>query len=221
MRMVIASCSVTYTGRGDTQLTRATRAIFLKTDGAVSIHSDFGNKPLNYMGKGNVHSEAFMEDGTLVWSFDTRKESIQIVLHEVYTDSEHRLEEVEPGLTRDGTEDQLQAWLAEHPEALGEGYTTVQREYPTGAGPVDLLVQDANGTPVAVEVKRVAMIDAVDQVSRYVEALLTEQGFREVRGIVAALDVRPKTRLLLQKRGFEWVTLPAHWRTEVEGGEEA
>lgn len=220
MRMLIASCSVTYTGRGDTKLPEATRAIMLKSDGAISIHSDFGNKPLNYMGKGCIHTESFTENGLTLWSFDTRKESIQILLHEVYLDTEHSLSETEPGLQRDGTEKQLQGWLEQNPQALGEGYESVQREYPTGAGPVDLLARNAAGDPVAVEVKRVAMIDAVDQVSRYVEALQTEQGLTNAKGLVAALDVRPKTRLLAQKRGFDWVTLPAHWRDKAEAESE-
>lgn len=216
MRLLVASCSVTYTGRGDTKLARATRAIIIKEDGAVSIHSDAGNKPLNYMGKGNVQSITENEDGTFTWAFDTRKESIQIVLHEVYSDTSHLLEELEPGLVRDGTEPQLQAWVAAHPDSLGEGYTLVEREYPTGAGPVDLLVRDEVGTPVACEVKRVAMLGAADQVSRYVEALRAEEGFEEVRGMIAALDVRPKTRALAEKRGFAHVTLPADWRASQE-----
>jgi len=213
MRMVIATCSVVYTGRGDTRLPAAVRAILIKTDGAVSIHSDFGNKPLNYMGKGSIHTES-EADGTLVWSFDSRKESIQIHLHAVHSDSDHLLSEVEPGLVRDGTEPQLQAWLAEHPEQLGPGYTLVGREYPTGAGPVDLLVLDEAGTPVAVEVKRVAMLGAADQVSRYMEALRSEVEFQHVRGMIAALDVRPKTRLLAEKRNISWVELPRTWRDE-------
>jgi len=210
MRIVVANCSVIYSGRGDTQLVQATRAIIVKDDGAVSIHSDFGNKPLNYMGKGNAFTITSNGSET-VWHFDTRKESLQITLHKVLSDSNHMLETEEPGLTRDGTEDHLQAWLAEHPQVLGLGYTLVDREYATGAGPVDLLVLDEEGKPVAVEVKRVAMLGAVDQVRRYVEAL-NVNSFGPVRGLIAALDIRPNTKTLADKRGIQCVTLPADWR---------
>jgi RecB family endonuclease NucS len=216
MRIVVAVCSVIYSGRGDTKLPIATRAIIIKDDGAISIHSDFGNKPLNYMGKGNIHTEVVDPKLGKVWNFDTRKENLQIRLIAILSDSNHTLEMEEPGLLRDGTEPQLQAWLAENPEALGQGYTLVKREYPTGAGPVDLLVRDEEGKPVAVEVKRVAMLGAVDQVRRYVEALAPGKGFSEVRGIIAALDVRPKTAELAAKRGIEYVILPAHWREKPE-----
>ena len=50
MRLVIASCSVDYSGRLDAHLPRATRVLMLKADGSVLIHSDGGSyKPLNWM----------------------------------------------------------------------------------------------------------------------------------------------------------------------------
>jgi len=50
VRLVIASCSVDYSGRLDAHLPRATRVLMLKADGSVLIHSDGGSyKPLNWM----------------------------------------------------------------------------------------------------------------------------------------------------------------------------
>jgi len=211
MRIVVASCSAIYTGRGDTQLVRATRAIMFKDDGSISIHNDQSNKPLNYMGKGNVFTETVLPDG-MIWTFDTRKESLQIRMYEIISDTDFALTLDDPGLVRDGTEDHLQAWLADNPEALGEGFTLVSREYQTGDGPVDLLVRDKEGNPVAVEVKRIAMITAVDQASRYLGGLKDTEGFENVRSMVAALDIRPNTVKLAEKRGVECVTLPSNWK---------
>jgi len=210
VRLIIAECSVTYTGRGDTILPRAARAILLKRDGAVSIHSDFGNKPLNYMGKGNVHSVSTDDEGATVWTFDTRKESIRIVLHDVMTDSDHLLAELEPGLARDGTEPQLQQWLSDNPQTFGVGWTTVRREFLTGAGPVDLLVLDDKGDPQAVEIKRIATAASIYQINRYVAALNeeVEEGDPAIAGIVAAVEFRPKTVELAAKFGVRLVTIP-------------
>lgn len=213
MRVVVADCSVIYTGRGDTKLPRAIRALIVKDDGSVSVHNDRGTKPLNYMGKDCVLTIT-SEETYDMWSFDTRKESLQVKMFQVYSDSFFPLERSpEDTLERDGTENQLQEWISEHPECVGEGFVFVSREYPTGAGPVDILMKDPEGTFVAVEVKRVAMLGAVDQVSRYVEALKRDSGFTEVYGLIAALDVRPKTRELASKRGISWVTVPNSWRT--------
>jgi RecB family endonuclease NucS len=223
MKLTVAKCSVTYTGRGDTMLPEAVRVIIVKSDGAVSIHHDQGNKPLNYMGKDNVFTEV-QGDDALYWNFDTKikslrtrvTENLQIRITEILSQVDLPVDVDNSELLRDGTEYQLQAWLAEHPEVLGEGFTFIQREYPTGAGPVDLLVQDADGTPVAVEVKRVAMLGAVDQASRYIEALKQSEGFEDTTAIVAALDIRPNTQTLADQRGVRTVILPKYWNRKDE-----
>lgn len=135
----------------------------------------------------------------------------------------------DPGLTKDGTEAQLQQWLFENPEVIGEGFVAVEREFNTGAGAVDLLLLSPDGEPVAVEVKRVAMLGAVDQIQRYVESMKTLEpvsfahpvthehyvlDFKNTRGLVAALDLRPKMLQLAEKRGVPSVIIPAYWRTE-------
>lgn len=215
MRVIIAELSVVYTGRGDTYLPPAVRALLLKSDGAVSIHDDAGNKPLNYMNGGKYEkTETGMSDGSVLWSFDTRQESIQVTLHRVISDTEHELTPEAPRLERDGTESQLQEWISEHPEVLGEGFAVIQREFATGAGPVDLLAMSPDGTPVVVEVKRTAMLGACDQIGRYVAAVREQPGFEDAIGIIAALDIRPKTEALAIKRDIPLVTLPAYWRHE-------
>lgn len=213
MRIIVAKCSAVYTGRGDTKLNPAVRMILIKDDGAVSLHCDAGNKPLNYMGKGNVFTET-MDEEHLVWSFDTTKENLTLHLYEVHSDSEHLLDLDEEGLIRDGTESHLQEWLADNPEIMGEGFTLVKREFQTGSGPVDILVRDAHGAYVACEVKRTAMLGSVGQATRYVEALREMPEFEDcdIRGMVVALDIRPKTSILAEKRGIECVNVSAEWQ---------
>ena len=50
MRVVVARCAARYTGRLSAHLPLATRAIMVKADGSVLLHSDGGSyKPLNWM----------------------------------------------------------------------------------------------------------------------------------------------------------------------------
>ena len=216
MRVVVADCSAIYTGRGDTQLPRGVRVLVIKLDGSVSIHNDVGNKPLNYM-KGAVFSESF-SDGCRVWHFDTRRESLAVTVYGVFSDVFHNLIEDDPGLVRDGTEGQLQVWLSENVHVFGVGYSLVGREFSTGNGPVDLLLLDGDLRPVSVEVKRVAMIGAVDQSRRYLDALRDRPfedcgiDFSDVRGVIAALDIRPKTVDYAKRHGIGLVTVPSFWR---------
>ena len=48
MRLIVARCEVTYSGRLATVLPMAVRLLVLKSDGSVMVHSDAGGyKPAN------------------------------------------------------------------------------------------------------------------------------------------------------------------------------
>ncbi|HWW54303.1 MAG TPA: endonuclease, partial [Acidimicrobiales bacterium] len=50
MRLVIASCTVEYSGRLSATLPLATRLLMVKADGSISVHADDrAYKPLNWM----------------------------------------------------------------------------------------------------------------------------------------------------------------------------
>jgi RecB family endonuclease NucS len=59
----------------------------------------------------------------------------------------------------------------------------------------------------AVEVKRKATIDAVEQLSRYVELLNRDPLIRPVGGILAAQSIAPQARVLAEDRGLRCVVL--------------
>ena len=81
-------------------------------------------------------------------------------------------------LTKDGVEAHLQELLAEQPHWCGEGLRLVRREWPTDIGPVDLMCRDADDEWVAVEIKRVAGIEAVEQLTRYLERIRLDPAVR-------------------------------------------
>src|SRR5207302_6197594 len=134
-------------------------------DGAVLVHADAGGyKPLNWMTPPTIVEE----DGEriVVRKRAGRSEDrLEIRLAEVLSDVEHEMGEA-AGLEKDGVERDLQEALAAQPETLGDGLRLVRREWPTDIGPVDLMCRDAGGDWVAVEVKRLATIEAVEQLAR-------------------------------------------------------
>lgn len=176
----------------------AVRLLLVKADGSVSIHADDrAYKPLNWMSPPCVLAEA---DG--VWRVTNRAgEQLVISVAEVLHDSSHHLG-VDPGLVKDGVEAHLQELLAEHPEAIEPGLRLVRREHPTDIGPVDLLCRDRAGGHVAVEIKRRAEIDGVEQLSRYLERMGRDPLLVPLRGILAAQEIRPQARVLAQSRGL-------------------
>jgi RecB family endonuclease NucS len=58
---------------------------------------------------------------------------------------------------------------------------------------------------VAVEIKRVAGIEAVEQLTRYLERIRCDPAFRSCRGVLAAQAIKPQARVLAQARGIECV----------------
>jgi RecB family endonuclease NucS len=103
-------------------------------------------------------------------------------------------------LQKDGVERHLQEELAARPDVLGAKLRLVRREWPTDIGPVDLMCRDESGDRVAVEIKRVGTIDAVEQLSRYLERI---DG--DCRGILAAQAIKPQARTLAESRGIDCV----------------
>jgi RecB family endonuclease NucS len=203
VRLVIARCTVDYTGRLSARLPSAVRLVMVKADGCVAVHADGGAyKPLNWMNAPNT----LVVDGQ-IWTVTSPKgEVLRITLEETLLDVTYDCGQ-DPGLAKDGVEAHLQELLAARPQTLGEGLTLVRREYPTGIGPVDLLCRDPEGRAIAVEVKRRGEIDGVEQLARYVERLNRDPLLRPVRGLLAAQRVRPQARVLATDRGLDWVEI--------------
>lgn len=212
MRLVVARCTVDYSGRLTAHLPEATRLIMVKADGTLAIHSD-GNasKPLNWMIAPNV-----LETHEDRWEVTNSKgEKLQIWIHEVLEDVTHELGE-DPGLVKDGVEAHLQELLARSPDFLEEGLTLIRREYQTDIGPVDLLCADRDENTVAIEVKRRGEIDGVEQLARYIERLDNDMRLAPVRGILAAQSITPQARVMAEARGIEAIEVDYDGLAEVE-----
>jgi endonuclease len=201
VRLVVARCEVTYTGRLTAHLPEATRLLVFKADGSVLIHADSGGfKPLNWMTPPTV-----IEDGEGVIVVRKRagrtEDRLEIKILELIAEVSHDLGE-DAGLEKDGVERHLQEELAAQPQVLEEGLRLVRREWATDVGPVDLMCRDAADGWVAVEIKRIGTIEAVEQLSRYLEVLRPDPALADVRGILAAQSVKPQARTLCEARGL-------------------
>jgi endonuclease len=224
VRLVIARCSVDYVGRLTAHLPPALRLLIVKADGSVLVHSDGGSyKPLNWMSP-----PCRLEESGGDWRVTGKHgEELRITIEEVLHDSSHQLG-TDPGLVKDGVEAHLQELLAAQTHVLGEQWRLVRREYPTAIGPVDLMCRDAAALAIelpppdgngpaggpgpgrrhwAVEVKRRATIESVEQLTRYLELLNRDPALAPVGGVLAAQTIAPQARTLAQDRGIRCVIL--------------
>ncbi len=81
----------------------------------------------------------------------------------------------------------------------------MRREWATEIGPVDLMCRDEDGEWVAVEIKRIGTIEAVEQLTRYLEFIRAEPAKAGCRGILAAQKFKPQAVTLAESRGLRWV----------------
>jgi RecB family endonuclease NucS len=206
MRLVVARCEVTYSGRLNAFLPESTRLLIFKADGSVLVHADAGGyKPLNWMTPPTVFEEE--GDRIVVRKRAGRSEDrLEIRLVEVLSDVEHDMGEA-AGLEKDGVERDLQEALAAEPGWAEDGLRLVRREWSTEIGPVDLMCRDADGGWVAVEIKRVGTIEAVEQLSRYLDFIRTDPAKAGCRGVLAAQSLKPQAVTLAESRGVRCVAV--------------
>jgi endonuclease len=204
VRLIVARCEVHYSGRLTAVLPEALRLLMLKSDGSVMVHADTGGfKPQNWMTPPTVIEE---EPGLMVVRGRGREDRLEIRIAEVLSDVTHDMGAA-AALEKEGVERELQELLADAPGWCGEGMRLVRREWPTDIGPVDLMCLDGDDEYVAVEIKRVGTIEAVEQLSRYLERICGSPGLGRCRGGLDAQHLKPQARALAEARGIRCVQI--------------
>lgn len=204
---VLGRCSVDYNGRASSTLDLGERHVMLKPDGTTLVHTDEGQKPVNWQPPGSDQSVRVDDQELIIESVRTSPDerlevsfqSIQFVAAVTLQDT-HDLDLV-------GTEADLKRQILNQPEIIEPGFTPKATERKTSAGAVDIFGEDADGNIVVLELKRRRVgPDAVGQLKRYIDALnrdLHDDAY--IRGILVAPSVTGRARQLLSEQGLEFV----------------
>lgn len=207
---LFGECTVEYDGRAASELGPGRRHVMCKPDGTVLVHTDEGQKPVNWQPPGS-EQEVRLEEGIL--ELHSRRSSPDEELVVRFTDVVHlALFETGDGdasLSVTGTEEDMKRRILEEPELIEPGFRPLATERSTPAGAVDIYGEDREGRVVILELKRRRVgPDAVGQLNRYVEALERDlHAGVEIRGILVAPSVTDRARRLLATNGREFVAL--------------
>jgi RecB family endonuclease NucS len=210
MITLVGECEVEYDGRASSHLPAGERLVILKPDGTLLVHRDEQRKPVNWQPPGSTHNARIDGNHLIVESVRTSPhEEIEITFETLIQASLLELDDTSR-LALEGSEEDLRRRILENPDILEEGFQAMMTERETSAGAVDIYGEDADGTPVIVELKRRRVgPDAVGQLNRYVEALERNRPGRSVRGILVAPSVTDRAEELLTTRDLEFISLTA------------
>jgi RecB family endonuclease NucS len=206
---VFGRCTVEYDGRASSRLGSGDRLLLLKPDGSALVHTDEKRTPVNWQPPGSDHY-ASVRDGRLRVRSVRRspEELLDVRFSRVHHLAAYDVTDPDD-LDLQGSEADLKAHVVANPGRIEPGFEALTTERETAAGPMDVYGEDADGRPVAVELKRRRVgPDAVGQLRRYVDALERELGDGvAVRGILVAPSVTDRAASLLEREGLEFVAL--------------
>jgi hypothetical protein len=67
------------------------------------------------------------------------------------------------------------------------------------------MCRDVEDEWIAVEIKRVGTIDAVEQLTRYLERIRVDPAMGSCRGVLAAQTIKPQAAVLAASRGIDCI----------------
>lgn len=200
---------VVYQGRAASMAEAGDRLVIVKPDGSVQVHGPRGVKPVNWQPRTD-HLSAELEGGAVMLHAQRRSPAEVVRVRVLSCALVCALNLADDALFMlQGSEAEMQAALARHPEIIEAGLKVLDRELLVGVGGLDLYARDAAGRFVVVELKRGrAGHEAVHQLSRYVQAVKTQVP-GEVRGILAAPAITAPALDILRSLGLEYRALDA------------
>lgn len=199
--ILYCTADVQYNGRARSTLNSGRYLIVRKNDNSIAVHNGLCNKPCNYI---NRCTSSVIDGNTLV--FSARGESICITIYEVITETDlSEWSEQKPIITR--TEKELVAKLVSKWNSLIGIECSIQLEYQTIHGPIDILGIDINNTYHVVEVKRkVVTVSNCYQIRKYLECLDAVANMKHV-GYLASPAISDKAKSVAESFGVRWVCI--------------
>lgn len=201
--ILLARCSVEYSGRSASKLGSGDRIVIVKPDRSVLVHRRAGRDAVNWQPPGSVIKIQTSDHSTTLRAFRPRqRETLLIRLEEVYLVASMKPTD-DARLEMLLTEKELYQVIASHPELIEEGLRIASAQRVVGEGVADFSARDSRGNYVVIEVKKDPVSpDAVKQLYGYVAAL--RQNPLNVRGILLGPSISKAARSLLSSLKLEF-----------------
>jgi RecB family endonuclease NucS len=214
---IVACCKVIYEGRAVSKLDFGERIILIKADGSFLIHQDRKVEPVNWQPPKSISRVLIKDNKLFIESFRrTPKERIEVEIKKVHFGNYALIEDYEE-LQIAGYEKDMGDMIMKEPNMIEKGFKTINREYSTENGFIDILGKDKYGNLMIIELKsRKAGVNAVKQLKRYLTAFKNEENgylkdtgleMKKVRGILVAPSISEEAKELMEEESIEFKSI--------------
>ena len=213
--VMVASCSVEYSGRTGSHLGEGERLIIVKGDGCILVHRGRDYQPVNWQPSGCI-IQAYANNGTLVLKAvrPTPLESLTLVLREVQFLGTFLLQDNAEFILH-ASEEEMQQAIILQPDIIEPGFKILDFEKRVPPGFVDVYGVDAVGNTLVIEIKKdPAGFPAIKQLLEYLKYLQAPHG-KKLRPMIVAPSVAKGSQSTLAKSGIEFKQLTLQKAVEV------
>jgi hypothetical protein len=219
--LVVANCSVSYSGRAEAFLDFGDRIIIIKPDKTLLVHQPSGNNAVIYMKPQTQH--LFIDDSDELILKSTNiilHECVEIVIKEILNISSCIMNDSEK-VQLWGTEKDMSDYIYDNPILIAKDFNPVSREEQTKYGFIDVFGHDKNNNLIVIECKRTkAGPSAPQQLRRYIERLAKSKGIsvKKIKGIVAASDITKNAKHMTKELGYKFKKIdpPSYMKRKKE-----
>ncbi len=213
--VLVASCSVSYSGRTGSQLGEGERLVLVKRDGCVLVHRALDYKPINWQPSGCIIQASIDGDHLALKAVRPNPlETLILTIDRVHFLGTFSLRD-EAEFYLHATEDDMQRAIILQPDIIEPGLTIIDFEKKVLPGFVDVYASDVEGNTVVIEIKRdSAGIPAVKQLAEYLKYLSPPPG-RLLRPIIVAPGLAKGSQQLISRMGIEFKQLSLQKCVEV------
>ncbi len=215
MILMVATCTVNYSGRTGSQLGQGERLIILKEDGCVLVHRGRDYQPVNWQPSGCV-IRSQITDGRLLLKAvrPSPLESLSIDASKVQLLATVSLDD-EAEFSLHATEEEMQKAILVQPDVVEPGLQIMDFEKKVLPGFVDVYAADSEGNTVVIEIKKdAAGVPAVKQLAEYLKHIRAPPG-RRVRPILVAPSLAKGVQAVIAKAGIEFRQLSLQKSLEI------
>jgi len=213
--VLVANCSVNYSGRTGSQLGEGDRLIILKKDGCALVHRGKDYQPVNWQPSGCVIRASIDNESLVIRAVrPSPLESLTITVKEVQFLAALHLED-EAEFQLHASEEDMQKAILLEPDIVESGLKIVDFEKKVPPGFVDVYGVDPDGNTVVIEIKKdPAGHPAVKQLSEYLKYVHASPG-RKLRPFLVAPSLAKGVQPVLAKKGIEYRQLSLQKCAEI------